>query len=130
MDYDPNVAILLILYLWPLTIFHLSPVHALRIFIAMQVQHSYNSSTNGWILLTHVLSNTFRYGCQNKNLVDKSRTHDFRVCRLPTRPLGRTNKTSDPEKFNPDSACSLVYGLYHTISPRRPSGLVGNLHTC
>ena len=26
---------------------HLSPVHALRCFIAMQVQHSYNSSTNG-----------------------------------------------------------------------------------
>ena len=26
---------------------HLSPVHALRFFIAMQVQHSYNSSTNG-----------------------------------------------------------------------------------
>ena len=31
---------------------HLSPVHTLRIFIAMQVQHSYNSSTNSWILLT------------------------------------------------------------------------------
>ena len=30
---------------------HLSPVHALQFFIAMQVQHSwtYNSSTNGWI---------------------------------------------------------------------------------
>ena len=26
---------------------HLSPVHALQRFIAMQVQHSYNSSTNG-----------------------------------------------------------------------------------
>ena len=26
------------------------PVHALRFFIATQVQHSYNSSTNGWIL--------------------------------------------------------------------------------
>ena len=26
---------------------HLSPVHALQFFIAMQVQHSYNSSTNG-----------------------------------------------------------------------------------
>ena len=26
------------------------------IFIAMQVQHSYNSLTNGWILLTHVLT--------------------------------------------------------------------------
>ena len=25
---------------------HLSPVHALQFFIAMQVQHSYNSSTN------------------------------------------------------------------------------------
>ena len=25
---------------------HLSPVHALHFFIAMQVQHSYNSSTN------------------------------------------------------------------------------------
>ena len=26
---------------------HLSPVHALQFFIAMQVQHYYNSSTNG-----------------------------------------------------------------------------------
>ena len=26
---------------------HLSPVHALQLFIAMLVQHSYNSSTNG-----------------------------------------------------------------------------------
>ena len=26
---------------------HLSPVHALQFFIAVQVQHSYNSSTNG-----------------------------------------------------------------------------------
>ena len=26
---------------------HLSPVYALQFFIAMQVQHSYNSSTNG-----------------------------------------------------------------------------------
>ena len=26
---------------------HVSPVHALQVFIAMQVQHSYNSSTNG-----------------------------------------------------------------------------------
>ena len=26
---------------------HLSPVHALQFFIAMQVQHSYNSSING-----------------------------------------------------------------------------------
>ena len=33
---------------------HLSPVHALQFFIAMQVQRSYNSSTNGCILLTHV----------------------------------------------------------------------------
>ena len=33
----------------------LSPVFALRMFIATQVQHSYNSSINGRILLTHVL---------------------------------------------------------------------------
>ena len=33
--------------LWSLRYLHLSPVHALRFFIAMQVQHSYNSSTNG-----------------------------------------------------------------------------------
>ena len=33
---------------------HLSPVHALQFIIAMQAQHSYNSSTSGWILLTHV----------------------------------------------------------------------------
>ena len=34
--------------------YHLSPVHALQLFIAMRVQHSYNSSTNGLSLLTHV----------------------------------------------------------------------------
>ena len=37
----------------------------LQFSIAMQVQHSYNSSANGWILLTHAF--------------DKNRTHDFRT---------------------------------------------------
>ena len=36
---------------------HLSPVLVfLRFFIAMQVQHSYTSSSSGWILLVHVLT--------------------------------------------------------------------------
>ena len=38
---------------------HLSPVLALRFFIALQVQHSYNSSINGSILLTHVITLCF-----------------------------------------------------------------------
>ena len=49
---------------------HLSPVLALRIFIAMvQVQHPYNSSTNEWLYFTHhaVCSHAFCYGSQNKN---------------------------------------------------------------
>ena len=33
---------------------HLFPLFALCFFIAMQVHHSYNLSTNGRILLTHV----------------------------------------------------------------------------
>ena len=33
---------------------YISPrLHALQFFIAMQVQQSYNSATNGWNLLTH-----------------------------------------------------------------------------
>ena len=46
---------------------HLSPVLAQRFFIAMQVQHSYNSSTNGWILLTHVPPLSATNISQNKN---------------------------------------------------------------
>ena len=46
----------------------------------MQVQHSYNSSTNGWILLTHVstLSVTKE---RPQILLGKNRTHDFRTSR-------------------------------------------------
>ena len=36
-------------------------------FIAMQVQHSYNSSTNGWILRTYSSSHSFRYERKNTN---------------------------------------------------------------
>ena len=59
---------------------HLSPVHALRFIIAMQVQHSYNSSANGRILLTHVLTFSAT-DARIKILLDKSRTHDFRTSR-------------------------------------------------
>ena len=45
----------------------LSRIHALRLLIAMQVQHSYNSSTNG-SSFTYSRTNDFRYGRQNKNL--------------------------------------------------------------
>ena len=74
---------------------HLSPVHALHFFIAMQVQHSYNSSTNGCILLTHVptLSAT-----KEKTQIllwreSNSRLPHYQVSRLPTRPLGRRGST-------------------------------------
>ena len=40
--------------LWSLRIFSPLPGSRLTIFIAMQGRQSYNSSTNGWILLTHV----------------------------------------------------------------------------
>ena len=36
--------------------FHLSPVFALYVLIAMQGQHSYNLLNSGWILLIHVLT--------------------------------------------------------------------------
>ena len=45
---------------------HLSPVHALHFFIAMQVQHSYNSS-NQWLNFTYSRSNAFRYERKNTN---------------------------------------------------------------
>ena len=43
----------------------LSPVLASRFFIAMQVRHSYNSSTNG-VNFTYSRSHAFRYERQNK----------------------------------------------------------------
>ena len=45
---------------------HLSPVHALQFFIAMQVQHSYNSS-NQWLNFTYSRSHAFRYERNNTN---------------------------------------------------------------
>ena len=49
-------------------------------FIAMQVQHSYNSSTNGWILLTRVP--TFSVTKERTQIIlGKNRTHDFRTSR-------------------------------------------------
>ena len=48
-------------------------------FIAMQVQHSYNSSTNGCILLTHVP--TLSVTKEHKSYFGKNRTHDFRTSR-------------------------------------------------
>ena len=56
---------------------HFSPVHALRFIIAMQVQQSYNSSTNGWILLTHFPT----LSIEHKSYFGKNRTHDFRTSR-------------------------------------------------
>ena len=45
---------------------HLSPVHALQLFIAMQVQHSYNS--NQWLDFTCSRSHAaFRYERKNTN---------------------------------------------------------------
>ena len=55
---DPNVAIM------PVVTNHLSAVHALQFFIAMQVQHSYNSST---LNFTYSRTKSFRYERQNKN---------------------------------------------------------------
>ena len=59
---------------------HLSPVRALRIFIAMQVRHSAYSSSNGWILQKS-RSHAFRYGRNNSNFADKNRNYDFRTSR-------------------------------------------------
>ena len=42
--------------LWSRKIFSSLPDSCLRTFIAMQIQNSHNSSTIGWILLTHVLT--------------------------------------------------------------------------
>ena len=59
---------------------HLSPVLALWIFIAIQVQHSYNS----YLLTFHA----FRYGSQNTNSsFPKNRTHDFRTSRCTWLPI-------------------------------------------
>ena len=67
--------------LWSQRIFPSLPGSRLTIFfIAMQVQRSYNSSTNGSILLTHVptLSVTKK---KHKSNFGKNRTHDFRTSR-------------------------------------------------
>ena len=78
----------------------------------MQVQYSYNSSTNGCILLTLVLTlsitgerNSTNFGSHN------NRTHDFRASRctwLPSRPLERR-------------ACTLINTHAHAYT---------NTHTC
>ena len=61
-------------------------------FIAMLVQHSYNSSIKGWISLTHALTLSST-DARIKILFDKNRNRDFRIisrcARLPTRPLTR-----------------------------------------
>ena len=63
---------------------HLSPVLALYFFIAMQVQHSYSSSTNVRILLNS-RSHAFRHGRNNTNSGShKKRTHDCRTTRMCT----------------------------------------------
>ena len=78
---------------------HLSPVHALHFFIAMQVQHSYNSSTKGWILLTHVPTlSVMKERTQILLCFGENRTHDFRTTSrwcagyLLFRPLGRRRR--------------------------------------
>ena len=49
-------------------------------FIAMQVQHSYNSSANGWIYLLTFLRFPLRKK-EHKSYFGKNRTHDFRTSR-------------------------------------------------
>ena len=44
----------------------------------MQVQHSYNLLTKGWVLLTHVLTLSAT-DARIKILLDKNRTHDLRT---------------------------------------------------
>ena len=62
----------------------LSPVFALRMFIAIQVQHSFNSS-NQWLHCTSLRSHAFRYGRRNKCLA----LTRIGLAKLPTRrPLG------------------------------------------
>ena len=51
--------------LWSLRIFPSIPGSRLRIFIAMQVQHSCTSSING-LVFTYSRSHAFHYGSQNK----------------------------------------------------------------
>ena len=97
---------------------HLSPVHALRVFIAMthEVQHSSNSSTNhnGWILLTHVLTLSVTEE-KHTNSGCKNRTHDFRTRRcsgyLLFRPLGLQR-----EKYISGGVTSPPYPLPPTAS--------------
>ena len=58
----------------------LSPVLALWFVITMQVQRSYNSSTNEWLNLTYSRSHAFHYGRKKTNSgFPKNRTHDFRT---------------------------------------------------
>ena len=55
--------------LWSLSIFPSLPGSRLRVLIAIQVQHSDTSPTNGWILLTYVLKLSFPvpYGRNHTN---------------------------------------------------------------
>ena len=50
-----------------------------NLFIAMQVQHSYNSSTNGLILLAHVPTRSVT--TERTQTYFGNRTHDFRTSR-------------------------------------------------
>ena len=64
-------------------LFHLSLVQALRFFIAMQVQHSYNSSTTTRQLMVEFTSSPSHAfhsrKKEHKLCFEKSRTHDFRT---------------------------------------------------
>ena len=51
-------------WLWSLWIFPYLLGSRPQLFIAMQVQHFYTSSTDGWILLTHVLAHNFLSRCK------------------------------------------------------------------
>ena len=79
-------------YLWSLRIFPSHPVHAKLFFIAMQVQQSYNSSTDGWILLNHVPTLSVTEKNKHKSYFGKNRTHDFRTSRCEDYLLGHSCK--------------------------------------
>ena len=64
--------------MWALRIFPSLP--GSRLCIAMQVQHNYDPSTNGRILLTHVLTLSATDARINF-MLDNNRTHDFRSSR-------------------------------------------------
>ena len=95
--------------LWTLRIFRLSPVHALRVFITMRVQHSYNSSTNG-----------------------KNRTHDFRttMCAGYLPMVIQSNRSRETGSAVPSRASLLIsiLRLNLVLTYGIPSEVRGGIH--